>query len=223
MCHFISWIDLNKKIYFLDDLKLNTKDGRKLLGVEYRDDILGHGAIRHYYPELKSKGKDYECDDFSSPDNFPIEIVEAVKKGLFRGFSVAPSILTKPARAEYEKIEKPARAEYQAIEKSARAEYQAIEKSAMAEYGKIKKSAWAEYQAIEKSARAEYGKIKKSAWAEYQAIEKSAWAEYQAIEKSALAEYGKIKKSAWAEYEETRQSSFWDIAVQKKNRAKNWK
>ena len=157
MCHFISWIDLNKKIYFLDDLKLNTKDGRKLLGVEYRDDILGHGAIRHYYPELKSKGKDYECDDFSSPDNFPIEIVEAVKKGLFRGFSVAPSILTKPARAEYEKIEKPARAEY------------------------------------------------------------------QAIEKSALAEYGKIKKSAWAEYEETRQSSFWDIAVQKKNRAKNWK
>ena len=212
MCHFISWIELNKKIYFLDDLKLNTKEGRELLKAEYKDDVLGHGAIRHYYPELGDRGKDYECEYFSSPDNFPGEIVEAIKKGLFRGFSVAPGILTEAALAEYEEIERPALAEYEKIERAALAEYSKIEQPALAEYRKIRDSAWAEYEEIREAAWAEYEKIRQAAWDEYGKIEQPAWAEYR-----------KIRQAAGAEYKKIDQSAFWDIAVQKKNRKKNWK
>ena len=212
MCHFISWIELNKEIYFLDDLKLNTKEGRKLLNAEYKDDILGHGAIRHYYPELGDRGKDYECEYFSSPDNFPGEIVEAIKKGLFRGFSVATGILTESAWAEYDKIER-----------AAWAEYEEIEQSALAEKVKIGRPAWAEYGKITRAASAEYGKIRESALDEYKKIEQAAWAEYMKITRSAGAEYNKIKQAAWGEYLRITRAAFWDIAVQKKNRKRNWK
>ena len=126
MCHFISWIEYKDEVYFLDDTKLNTKEGKELLKAEYKDDLLGHGAIRHYYPELKGMGKDCECTDFSSTKNFPDEIVEAIKKGLFRGFSVYIDILTKQAYAEYKKIERAARAEYEKIQQPAYAEYRKI-------------------------------------------------------------------------------------------------
>ena len=54
MCHFISYIEYQDKVYFLDDIKLQTKEGQELLKLDYKDDLLGHGAIRHYYPELKN-------------------------------------------------------------------------------------------------------------------------------------------------------------------------
>jgi hypothetical protein len=96
----MSWIEYQGKIYFLDDNKLNTKEGRELLqylGDRKYEDIPGHGAILHYYPELKHKGKDKECTDFSTPDNFPSKIVEAIKKGLFVNFGACPQILTASA------------------------------------------------------------------------------------------------------------------------------
>ena len=124
MCEFMSWIEYQGKIYFLDDNKLNTKEGRELLqylGDRKYEDIPGHGAILHYYPELKHKGKDKECTDFSTPDNFPSKIVEAIKKGLFVNFGACPQILTASAldlflRSEtgkiYAELEK-ARAEWE--------------------------------------------------------------------------------------------------------------
>ena len=142
MCHFISWIEYKDEVYFLDDTKLNTKEGKELLKAEYKDDLLGHGAIRHYYPELKGMGRDCECTDFSSPKNFPDEIVGAIKKGLFRGFSVCVDILTKSAWAEYQKIEQLAYAEYKKIEQLAWAEYKKIEQLAYAEYQKIQRPAF---------------------------------------------------------------------------------
>ena len=140
MCHFISWIEYKDEVYFLDDTKLNTKEGRELLKAEYKDDLLGHGAIRHYYPELKDMGIDCECTNFSSPKNFPDEIVEVIKKGLFRGFSVCVGILTKQAYAEYQKIQQQACAKYQKIQ--AYAEYQKIQQPAYAEYKKIEQPAF---------------------------------------------------------------------------------
>ena len=45
-------------------------------------DLTGHGAIRYYYDNFKG-GIDKECEDFSSPDNFPSEIVQDIKLGKF--------------------------------------------------------------------------------------------------------------------------------------------
>ena len=164
MCPFISWIEHKDNVYFLDDSKLNTKQGKELLRPEYISDLLGHGAIRHFYSELGYKGIDKECENFTTPNNFPHEIVSAIKKGKFINFGICLNILTQPARAEYEKINQPARAEYEKIKQPAWAEYEKITQSAWAEYGKITQSAWAEYEKIKQPAWAEYEKIKQSAF-----------------------------------------------------------
>ena len=203
MCEFISWIELDGKNYFLTKKELATKDGRmlkKYLGSQYAVDVVGHGAINRYY-HLDGRGIHRECIDFSSPDNFPPEIVKAIKKGLFKGMGVCPQILTQPAMAEYEKIQQQAMAEYRKIEQPAWAEYRKIQQQAMAEYEKIEQPAWAEYRKIEQQAMAEYRKITQQAWAEYRKIEQPAWAEYRKIE----------------------QQAFWKLAVNPDNRVDGWK
>ena len=156
MCEFISWIEYKDNIYFMDDTKLNTKEGRELikyLGNQYADDIKGHGAIRHYYPEIKDKGVNKECADFSSPNNFPPEIVEAIKRGIFAKVGKPGSyILTGPALAEYERIKGQAWAEYKRIKGQASAEYGRITRQALAEYDRIKGQALAEYGRITRQA-----------------------------------------------------------------------
>jgi len=106
MCNFVSWIEHEKHVYFLDDDKLNTKSGRaliKYLGTKYREDIPGHGAIRHYYPELKNQGINKECEDFSTPKKFPKQIVSAIKKGKMSliGLPKELVLLNLKGRAEY--------------------------------------------------------------------------------------------------------------------------
>ena len=63
----------------------------------------GHGAIRWFYELRDSIGLDKECRNFSSPLNFPKEIVKAIKKGQM-GYGVNPEIvkqiLTKSALKE---------------------------------------------------------------------------------------------------------------------------
>jgi len=140
MCQFISWKEYKGKNYFITSSELATKEGKKLLKSEFKADLSGHGAIEHYYPELKGKGINKECRDFSTPKNFPKDIVEAIKKGKFEGIGICKEILTKPALAEYEKIEQSALAEYEKIRQSALAEYEKIEQSAFWKIARQKKN-----------------------------------------------------------------------------------
>ena len=154
MCHFISWIDLEGQLYYLTSKELRSKRGRELkeyLGSAYAEDVVGHGAIDWYF-DLKGRGVHKECMVFSSPANFPDEIVKAIKSGAFKGMGVCPEILNLSALAEQEKVKQPALAEYKKIEQSAKAEYKKIEQSAWAECEKISQPAWADYQKIEQSA-----------------------------------------------------------------------
>ena len=212
MCEFISWIEKNNEILFLDYHDIyETKRGKELREFCVNpDDLVGHGAIRHYYSIVG--GKERECTDFSSPKNFPPKIVAAIKAGKFAGLGVSEQLLNEPALAEYKKIEQSAWAEYKKIKQPAWAEYKKIEQSARAEYKKIKQPAWAEYEKIKQSALAEYEKIKQSAWAEYEKIEQPAWAEYK-----------KIEQPAWAEYKKIKQPAFWKLFSVKKNRNPLWK
>ena len=111
MCEFVSWVEHEDKLYYLTANLLNTKEGRALKkflaalpcvhGTQYYEDIKGHGAIERYFG---ISGKHYECTDFSSPKNFPAEIVKALKAGAFRGIGIpsASQVLTKKACADYE-------------------------------------------------------------------------------------------------------------------------
>lgn len=119
MCEFISWIEKNNEILFLDYHDIyETKRGKELREFCVNpDDLVGHGAIRHYYSIVG--GKERECTDFSSPKNFPPKIVAAIKAGKFAGLGVSEQLLNEPALAEYQKIQQPAWAEYQKIKQSA--------------------------------------------------------------------------------------------------------
>ena len=212
MCNFVSWIEYKGKNYFLENKDLTTKQGKKLLDDGYKDDIEGHGAIEHYYPELKGKGVHKECEDFSTPDNFPKEIVDALKDGRLSNIGIAVDILNTKGKQAYEEIVKSAWDEYDKINNSAWDEYEKIKKSARDEYNKIVKSTWDEYIKIKNSARDEYEKI-----------EKSARDEYNKIKKSARDEYEEIEKSAWDEYNKIVNPVYHNIVIQKKYRNKNWK
>ena len=85
MCDFISWFEKDGTVIFLTDDDLATEAGKKLraIGGMFPDDIKGHGAIRKFY-ELNewvwpAGLTQKECTDFSSPNNFPPQIVEALK------------------------------------------------------------------------------------------------------------------------------------------------
>ena len=147
MCQFISWVEVekdgDKHIFYLIYRDIyHTKRGKDLQAYNPNTgDYIGHGAIRWYY-DLGRKGKDLECTDFSTPNNFPPEIVDAIKNGKFRGLGVCSGTLLERSWAKYKKIEQSAYAEYIKIQQSAWAEYRKIEQSALAKYEKIQQSAF---------------------------------------------------------------------------------
>lgn len=137
MSDFISWIEYRKEILYLTSKDLDTSAGKRLLKEVGVDDIKGHGAIRKFFNIAQDKGTNKECLDFSSPDNFPKDIVRDIKRGLFVGFGVAQDVLKQSASEEYRKIRHSAWVEYEKIRQSTRGEYEKIKESAWVKYRKI--------------------------------------------------------------------------------------
>jgi len=212
MCEFISWIEKDKKAVFLtnEDLRSKKFEEYKRYNSNWKEDIKGHGAIEYFYNNVEGILK--ECTNFSTPKNFPKEIVKTIKAGELSLLGICVDVLNDKGKKLYEKIEQSALAEYKKIEQSALAEYEKIQLPAYAEYKKIEQPAWAEYKKIQQPVYAEYKKIQLPAYAEYEKIEQSAWAEYE-----------KIEQPAWAEYEKIRSNAFHKIVIQKKYRNKEWK
>lgn len=164
MCEFISWKKVTRKdgeieILFLTHNDIyNTKRGKELQKLAMNsdrisnaipEDLVGHGAIDFFY-KLNGKGVDRECTDFSTPDNFPPVIANAIKAGKFYMLGTPEGLLSKSAWTEYEKIEKPALTGYEKIREAARSEYDKIQRAAWAEYEKIRGPALAEYEKIQR-------------------------------------------------------------------------
>ena len=213
MCQFVSWIEFEGKNYFIKDEDLKTKEGidlRKYLGPQFKNDIKGHGACDKYF-DLKGKGEHKECTDFSTPKNFPKEIVNAIKQGKLIKIGYNLSLLNDKGKAKYKEIQQ-----------SAWAKYKEIQQSAWAKYEEIEQSAWAKYKEIQQPAWAKYKEIQQPAWAKYEEIQQPAWAKYKEIQQSAWAKYKEIQQSAWAKYKEIQQPAFWKLFAQKKYRNKNW-
>lgn len=99
MCEFISWIEKEGQVFFLTYRDIyRTKRGKELR--EYCNsayDYIGHGAIRFFYDNFKG-GEEKECTAFSTPENFPNEIAQAIKNNEFNGVAPFPfpsALLTK--------------------------------------------------------------------------------------------------------------------------------
>ena len=158
MCHFLSWIVNKGELQFLtaNDI-FNTKRGRALQKhCGDSSDYVGHGAIE-FFTET-SGGEHFECEDFSSPKNFPEAIVAAVKAGAFAGLGCPEGLLNKKSQAEYNKVRGAALAECDKVRGAALAECYKVCNAAWAECDKVRIAAWAEYYKVCGAAWAEYNK-----------------------------------------------------------------
>ena len=118
MCDFMSWIEYNGELYYLTDKQLKDKRGLKLkkyIQQDYKEEIIGHGAIRYYYDIPNGKGKNVECTDFSTQKIFPEEIRKKLKLGMITQFGLDCRMLSQSALAEYKKIWQFSSAEYEKI------------------------------------------------------------------------------------------------------------
>ena len=176
MCEFISWIEKENKVYYLTSADLASKRGKQLIHhCQNNDDLTGHGAIRWFYGEFKG-GIDKECTDFTSPNNFPVEIVADIKAGKFKGMGICLATLNEWGLRKYNKIIYPAYAKYEKVEQSALAEYEKIIQPSYAKYEKTKQSTYyAEYKKIQQVALEEYKKIQQSSYEEYKKVRQSAF------------------------------------------------
>ena len=109
MCEFISWIETDGQIVFLTnaDLKGKRFAEYKKYNPLWKQDVMGHGAIRWFYNIPCDIGKNRECIDFSTPDNFPAEIVKELLSGNMTRLTAngehPEGLLTPEAWAEYKK------------------------------------------------------------------------------------------------------------------------
>jgi hypothetical protein len=94
MCERYSWIEKDGEAIFLTAYDVfDTKRGRELQKyTTCPSDWYGHGAIREYYGLVG--GSERECDDFTTPTNFPPELVAAIKAGRMWGFGITESMLS---------------------------------------------------------------------------------------------------------------------------------
>ncbi len=139
MCEFIGWIEKGNEVVFLtnDDLRGKRFNEYKKENLGWERDIVGHGAIKYFYGEVNGEKK--ECSDFSTPENFPQQIVEAIKQGRMNKLGICKSVLNKKGIKEYKKIETPAWKEYEKIQQSALKEYNKIRETAFGNIVKQKK------------------------------------------------------------------------------------
>ena len=116
MCEFVSTVKKGRKEYFLThDLIYNTEKGKELQAFcENPDDYCGHGAIRWYFGLERDEGENKEYTDFTTPENFPTQIVKAIKNGEMRGVGIARGSLTTEAIGDYEAKRKPLDDDYYA-------------------------------------------------------------------------------------------------------------
>jgi hypothetical protein len=117
MCHFVSWVESGKAVFYLTHKQVwETERGKELREhCGNKEDYVGHGAIRFYYKLGEVKGRNCEVTDFSSTANLPEEIVSAIKNGEFAGMATPEGLLSQPALAECQQVEQSAWAEYQQV------------------------------------------------------------------------------------------------------------
>ncbi len=102
MCKFVSWVERRGKVYFLTGEQLfKTEKGKEFIKTISPDDYFGHGTIRAWYGIDEGDGMDRDCTSFSSPSNFPPIIVDALKEGRFKVFSLPRYLLCKPLDEKY--------------------------------------------------------------------------------------------------------------------------
>ena len=125
MCQVVSWIEKSGRVKFLTGETITSDKfltWAKKHGVS-PDDYVGHGTLRAWYKMGQDEGIDHECNDFSTPSNFPDKVIKAIMSGEMRGLPMTAfaikQMLSPKAWAEYNKVKQPAWAEYNKVKQQA--------------------------------------------------------------------------------------------------------
>jgi len=168
MCEFLSWIEKGDKVYFLTKAQIDSPQGE---AVKKRfpgeGELIGHSAIRAYYDI--DGGKEKEQTDFSSPDNFPKEIIEAILKGKFGYIPVPKGILKKPLDDKYSADQKPLDDKYSADQKLLNDKYSADRKPLDDKY-------WADRKLLNDKYWADRKPLDDKYWADRKLLNDKYWA-----------------------------------------------
>ena len=79
MCNFLSWIELDKKLYYITDEDVKSEKGKELIKKSGSfQDAFGHGFIREYY-DLGQAGQEKEVNDYWHLEKLPKELAEKVE------------------------------------------------------------------------------------------------------------------------------------------------
>jgi len=154
MSRFISWIEVGAgNIKFLTGRDIFESDRGQLLQARTAArHLVGHGSIRFYYRLRNDYGTNRECTDFSSPDNFPPDIVDAIRAGAFRGLGTPRGLLSQSAWEIYHEVEVSSLADYMQAERILLAEYRQLERPVSAvEHQETQAAEWKEHQTVTKS------------------------------------------------------------------------
>jgi len=202
MCDLASWVETPEKIYFMDNVAIAKYRRDNPDRTIY--DVTGHHAIREYY-EISDEGRDRECTDFSTPDNFPLEIVSAIKAGRMSKHNVFPEGLVReslfdaiPEIKEAQTAYKKATAAYR-IASVICGKVQFAYRIASVICGKVQ-SAYDEVSAAYEEASAAYGKMQ-----------------------SAYNEVSVVRDEALTAYKEARSVHGWKLFRSVENRCPAWK
>jgi len=185
MCEFVSYIEMpDGEIRFLTaDMIFKTRRGKELQRHDpNRDAWVGHGAIMFYYEMTERQGKQRECTDFSTPDNFPKKIVIAIKAGkmAIKGVPFPVGLLTAPLYADYEAKRDALYADYEAKRDALDADYEAKRAPLYADYEAKRAPLYADYKAKRDALYADYKAKRAPLYADYKAKRDALYADYEA-------------------------------------------
>lgn len=89
----MSWVTYDGHLYYLTANILNCREGRELMrreGEHFLTDSQGHGIILEFYGLPHVQKNHHVCHDFTSPENFPLEIAESLRRGSQAGIGLPP-------------------------------------------------------------------------------------------------------------------------------------
>jgi hypothetical protein len=205
MCEFISWKEYQGQVLFLtNDLISEKLEDYKKFNTGWREDLVGHGAIEWFLLLEHGCGRNQECTNFSSPSNFPREIVDAIKAGKMTFGPFPDGLLCAPLYADYKAKRDALYADYKAKRDALDADYKA--KCAPLD---------ADYKAKRDALDADYNAKRDALYADYNAKRAPLYADYNAKCAPLDADY-KAKRDALDKEQ-------WALFADPNNRADAWK
>jgi hypothetical protein len=170
MCEFVSWKNYDGTLWFLtDDIIAPRLEEFKLYNPEWREDLPGHWAIEWFFYLPEHCGRNKECTDFSSPSNFPPEIVREIKQGKMTYGKFSVGLLLPTLDADYE-------AKRVALDADDRAKWDALDADYEAKRVALDAELWAKRVALDAEL-----------WAKWDALDAEMWALFSKPENRAEA------------------------------------